>query len=81
MRLVLSPEPDIYGTIITDYGEIQVLLSESSEDGIRIIRGGDSSFVFFFFVPLEAYETLVENHTEMVFRSALLAVCELIKPR
>ena len=80
MRLVLSDEPNIYGTVITSFGEIQVLLSESEED-IHIEKGGASMFDFFVFVPVTVYDQLVDIHSESVFQQALIRVCELLTPR
>lgn len=82
MRLILSDEPSVYGTVITTHGEIQVLLVEDSDDGgIHVERGGPSSFLFFVLVPVEVQAQLVEMHSESVFREALMRVCELLQPR
>jgi hypothetical protein len=79
MKLRLSNEPGVYGTVNTTLGEIQVLLSEGeTDDGIRIERGGPSTFSFFVFIPTGLREDLVAIHSEEVFQEAVVRVCELL---
>ena len=81
--MILSEEPMVHGTVVAaDNSEIQILFSEGlTDDGIRILPGGESSFEWFIFIPTELHEILVDMHSEAVFDEAVLKVCELLNPR
>jgi hypothetical protein len=81
VRLSISDEHGIYGTVHTSFGDVAVLVSEGeTDDGIRIEKGGASDFRYFVFVPSEVRDELIANHNEGVFQQALIRVCELLQP-
>lgn len=84
-RLILSDEPGVFGELVTDKTNIQVLFSYGTEQnidhGIHVANGGASRFDYFVTVPKDLYETIVELHNEGTFLEALRRMVELLEPR
>ena len=78
MRLILSDEPDVYGTMLTQDKQLRILFTNET-DGIRVMHGDEKSiFNYIITVPRELHDEIVSKFDTDVFDQAIHRMCELL---
>ena len=78
-RFEASDVLGIHGEVIlSNEQRVQILVGDDSEVGVRVIRGRDSVFLYFVFVPPYVRDTMLELDTNGIFEEVLVFLCEAI---